>query len=315
MYDFIDKLTEEEGEGFGPESELSLVWGRIDHQGGFSSRPDRHRVPIFSNLLKRKTTPKECIVCAEEKFEVACGPWEEWRHVHARFSGSWTWTVLEYPIPQNQRCSHSLDVCRICVAKHIAVCLDSGNFERISCPQCDRIFTYDEIKGLCNEEDFERYDKIILRTILSKDPNFRWCLSPACERGQIYENIDPTLPCVQCSTCEFKMCFHHALPWHVGLTCSEVDSDPKYAETQTLIQESTKACPQCRIRIEKGAGCFHMTCSSCHHEFCWECLVSWKAVTTSKNNHAEGCYFRSGTWSPTQITGTNLNTALQEYNV
>ncbi|KAI8055638.1 hypothetical protein BDF22DRAFT_671230 [Syncephalis plumigaleata] len=39
------------------------------------------------------------------------------------------------------------------------------------------------------------------------------------------------------------------------------------------IKNNTKRCPSCRTRIEKGAGCNHMTCSICRTEFCWLCLV------------------------------------------
>ena len=39
----------------------------------------------------------------------------------------------------------------------------------------------------------------------------------------------------------------------------------------------TKACPQCKTRIEKNGGCVHMTCSNCHYEFCWNCGHEWKS--------------------------------------
>ena len=37
----------------------------------------------------------------------------------------------------------------------------------------------------------------------------------------------------------------------------------------------------CRTRIEKSAGCNHMTCGFCSYEFCWACGAS----STSADNH------------------------------
>lgn len=110
-----------------------------------------------------------------------------------------------------------------------------------------------------------RYDKILLHRALASEPNFRWCLSPTCENGQVYENVDELLAAVQCEECGFRMCFRHQRPWHIGMTCAEFDSscvygDPKHIQTQEYIMTNTKACPGCGSRIEKGSGCFHMTC-------------------------------------------------------
>ncbi|ORY03551.1 hypothetical protein BCR34DRAFT_69501 [Clohesyomyces aquaticus] len=291
------------------------VWGRLDTPVGQNLDSNNCMFPIFPSLIKRTATSKECIVCAEDKFEVNYGTWEEWTRLHSEFPGPWMWEILEFPIGEHQRCSHSLDVCRECVATHIATCVNDANLTRIACPQCDRIFDYEEIEKLSRRELFERYDKLLLRNVLSKLPNFRWCLNPTCDSGQVYDNIDSTLACIQCRACNFRMCFRHEQPWHVGLNCTEFTSalagDPKYLETQKIIKNSTKACPQCTVRIEKGSGCFHMTCSKCKHEFCWECLASWKDVRYDKAKHAEGCYFRTSTQSPTRISGTDLATALR----
>jgi len=37
----------------------------------------------------------------------------------------------------------------------------------------------------------------------------------------------------------------------------------------------------CKTRIEKNAGCNHMTCGFCNYEFCWACGRS----ATNADNH------------------------------
>ncbi|KAL1762419.1 RWD domain-containing protein [Schizophyllum commune] len=40
---------------------------------------------------------------------------------------------------------------------------------------------------------------------------------------------------------------------------------------QKWIQDSTMACPGCRVNVEKSLGCNHMTCSKCSQHFCYRC--------------------------------------------
>ncbi len=261
---------------------VRLITVTLEYPWRKESQHLTYQIPIFPNLLRRRQTPKECIVCAEDKFEIYYDTWPQWQQTCAEFKGPWMCTVLEYPTHDHQRCTHSLDTCRQCVAKHIAQNLNDGRFERIACPQCDRALEYDEIQSLCPEDIFKlhvthrvpvtlrltrtcRYDKRVLFHTLGKLPNFRWCLSPHCGSGQVYDDVDRAFPCVRCQDCQFQMCFYHERPWHDGSTCDEYDSllrygDPKYRETQETIEEKTKGCPKCNVRIEKGPGCFHMTC-------------------------------------------------------
>ena len=45
--------------------------------------------------------------------------------------------------------------------------------------------------------------------------------------------------------------------------------DANYAEWAR--GKDVQQCPECRVRIEKASGCNHMTCGSCHYQFCWLC--------------------------------------------
>lgn len=116
---------------------------------------DNLKVPIFSSLFRRLRKPKECIVCTEEKKEVDYESLDQWRKDY-ECTGMWMWTVLEYPTSAIQQCDHELDVCRVCMAQHISTLIENGEVDRITCPQCDRVLLFEEIRRLGGSDTFER---------------------------------------------------------------------------------------------------------------------------------------------------------------
>lgn len=71
---------------------------------------------------------------------------------------------------------------------------------------------------------------------------------------------------------------------------------------QTTLQ-GCKRCPQCHMYIEKNEGCMHMTCCKCRHEFCWECMSSWKGSCS-----APSFYHNSARILNNDIWGQSLST-------
>lgn len=114
------------------------------------------KFPIMKPFFKRQRITRQCIVCAGDKTEIDYGNWEDWKKDCEGFDGAWTWKILEYPVSHTQRCPHELEICRACIERHISVQVQSGNVENISCPQCARQFSYNEIEMLANEADFKR---------------------------------------------------------------------------------------------------------------------------------------------------------------
>jgi hypothetical protein len=111
-----------------------------------------------------------------------------------------------------------------------------------------------------------RYDQKSLLAAFRDMPNFTMCLGPGCDSGQIHETGDDQ-PIMTCTTCHFKTCFTHKMPWHSGQTCADYDAERKErmeqeAASEQLISDTTKKCPnpQCGHGIEKSGGCDHMTC-------------------------------------------------------
>jgi len=49
----------------------------------------------------------------------------------------------------------------------------------------------------------------------------------------------------------------------------------------------TKECPKCAFVIHKEGGCQYMTCTNCHHKFCWVCLGNFDHKNHSCNKYKE----------------------------
>ena len=106
-----------------------------------------------------------------------------------------------------------------------------------------------------------------MRAEKERIPNFRWCLNPACDAGQIHKIADKG-PCFQCETCEYRSCAVHDVPWHEGKTCSEYNRHSGGRKkirdniaSKTRLALTASECPKCDAPIQKQGGCDHMTCT------------------------------------------------------
>lgn len=245
-----------------------------------------------------KETSKQCVICVE------------------------TYTNVEdsFPFPPTLRqCSahHDMDVCVICLCTNIKSQIESRGSaacEDLKCPNlgCDHVYTYKQVRLLADPETFALYDRHCLNANLAKQANFRRCLRGRCTNGQIYDELDSGSPYgnrISCNECGFVMCFKHHCPWHQDLTCDEYELQKKDndQETERWLAEKTKPCPNCSIPIEKGNGCFHMTCRGCRFEFCWECLADWRIAGSGRRGHRPDCFFRMrAAPPPTVMLGSTI---------
>jgi len=132
------------------------------------------------------------------------------------------------------------------------------------------------------EQLFEKYQTKLIRRTLNAEEDFVWCLGRACTSGQYHTGGDER-PMITCDVCKTKQCFRHKTLWHDGFTCMQWDligTKNAYSDglSRKKIVTTTKACPGpgCKMRIEKWAGCFTMSCATSHgcgSYFCWECLA------------------------------------------
>lgn len=300
-------------------------------------------VPVFTQFLRLRKQATTCVVCFDTHFEFDEGDKQRWERAKSGFGGDWTWRVQSFPTSEVlPECTHAFEICRDCLATHVATQLQVhgyGAVGNISCatPECDHKYTHEEIRRLATAEVFAKYDRYATINSVKDLPKFRWCLREGCDAGGLYEEPEevarlsdfrPEDPKhIMCSECGFDMCYACQTPWHPRLSCAQYNSqrDPSYSRTQDWLARHTKPCPGCGVQLLKGEGCFHMTCSKCRFEFCWECLADWKNIQFKvgrgpgaemrhrSSAHREGCYFRrAGSKLPTQVLGRTLETGLRQ---
>lgn len=209
------------------------------------------RVEVRRNTALRPAVLQECTVCMDAK-ELSSFPSRD-------------------ELPRD--CFHDGFICKACIGASIASDIENKSFTDIGCPRCQASWPRYYLELYSTEEVMMRYETIGMLRVVKAMPNFRWCLSPTCKSGQIYQAGDGE-PIMTCVACGFKMCFTHQIAWHSGVTCAQYDapsesrSDTKArtareeCETAAKVKASTKPCPRCGIRIQKNGGCEHMTCES-----------------------------------------------------
>ncbi|KAH7111055.1 hypothetical protein B0J11DRAFT_447738, partial [Dendryphion nanum] len=197
-------------------------------------------------------------------------------------------------------CSHPPQTCLSCISSWISSRLKSSGHGSLTCPQCNEQLNDTEIKALTTPEVYEQYEALVVRSSLSDNPEFHWCMGPGCQYGQLHADSNPIFRCAQCS---FRSCIQHKVPWHDGLTCTEYDASiisrqrqVEKAASEKKIRQTSRLCPgeNCGWRIEKNKGCDHMTCRKCKTEFCWLCGANYRDIKRQGNTaHSRACRYFS----------------------
>ncbi|KAK3692301.1 hypothetical protein B0T22DRAFT_435600 [Podospora appendiculata] len=279
------------------------------------------QVPIFVDALILNHL-RECIICDETFPDIVSGTIRSkiyWSSVVFRFPGDWQWKIRPFLPPMLlSACwrNHKLNVCRSCLARHIAARLELGGHAavpRCIMPSCLHVYDRSDLLIFASPETAALHDRWKQLSRLGSNPDFRWCLRPGCGSGEIHVRESTNLPSsseaddpsrhrnrnrnrVTCRECGFAMCFQHRTPWHEDLSCA--------------------ALCRCGTSLQRAGGCFHMTCWVCGFEFCWECLADWSTITIEDPRqgieredvwaHKPGCRFRSRkAASPVEVEDDN----------
>ncbi|CAD0110920.1 unnamed protein product [Aureobasidium uvarum] len=168
--------------------------------------------------------------------------------------------------PSQKRVSsheHDQNVCRPCYLSHLEIEIDSKNWDEVACPECPTALTFTEVKDMTTAQNFAKYEQACIKATLAADPDFRHCLSTACESGQLHPG-GADEPIFRCRECGHKHCVACEANWHEDQTCEESQAarqrDAENEQSQQEVEKVSKPCPECRVPIQKNDGCDHMTC-------------------------------------------------------
>nr|KAG5693733.1 hypothetical protein BaRGS_002116 [Batillaria attramentaria] len=155
------------------------------------------------------------------------------------------------------------------------------------------------VKSVVTAEEYERYDKILLRITLETMSDVVYCPRRVCQSAVICESNSNMGRCPQCS---FVFCTLCKLSYHGPTPCrvkseelqklcreyTKANSEKKQfmekqygkrtiqkaleeTDSAQWLEQNAKTCPYCGTQIQKKDGCNKMTCTKCRSYFCWLC--------------------------------------------
>jgi len=178
------------------------------------------------------------------------------------------------------KCRHRF--CNDCWSSYLWIKITEGEVARINCPalNCKYTVTDQTVQKLVDKEIYEKYIRFVTKTFVEDNAHITWCPAPRCGNAITADMLHGTT--VKCR-CGFSFCFSCHNEAHVPASCDQVKLWLKKcnddSETGHWFAANTRDCPRCSVLIEKNAGCNHMTCRQCSHEFCWMCNKPWKGHT------------------------------------
>ena len=164
-------------------------------------------------------------------------------------------------------CAHNRDICRACITTSITDGIVQKPRDHMGCPECGARWDDCFLKLYAQPEAFAVFEALDVLRVLEAMPEFRRCLRPRCNGGQLHEAGDAA-PIVTCIECGYKTCFTHRVVWHTGLTCKDFDMSEETEEKtrdrvnteEKKVREIVRPCPRCNVDIEKTGGCDNMYC-------------------------------------------------------
>jgi len=208
------------------------------------------------------------------------------------------------------RCKHTANICYSCISRHIQMEVKKKKETVISCIEagsgCEERLKYKEMEAICrilsrrreltewDSSTFTLYDKALLSEWHRQEEESCACTAPDCTNIQVTVRGDQFMKCRECG---WSTCIRHKVKMHVGLTCEEYER----TKLPVSFDDKMKACPQCKMGIEKIAGCDQMICkknaSGCGAEFCWVCFALYTGENgirlVGNSAHKETCvHFR-----------------------
>lgn len=195
----------------------------------------------------------------------------------------------EFPrITPTTACEHEVEICTSCVRRWFKASVNGKYQPQVRCPTrtCGMVLVGNaELMLGSNKEDYNRYRYIHTRISRSSNPEWKYCLNPACEsQGQRHppppskgEDAPPPSDKMCCHTCHSYSCTKCDRPWHEGLTCEEFQEKRadhgREDEMSDLLKWKMKAdgrlqaCPNCDCLVEICPTTKELSCIRCLHNF------------------------------------------------
>ncbi|XP_052393795.1 E3 ubiquitin-protein ligase RNF14 [Carassius gibelio] len=219
-----------------------------------------------------------------------------------------------------KECQHVY--CKACMKEYFQIQIRDGKVQCLNCPEpkCMSMATPSQVKLLVGEDEFARYDRLLLQSSLDLMADVVYCPRMSCCMAVM---VEPDSTMGICPACRYAFCTlckrsYHGLS-HCIVTADELrnlrdeymsvsEEGKKFLEKrfgrrviQKAVEESfstdwlkdnCKQCPCCGTNIQKVHGCNKMTCSSCQKYFCWICLGALSKVNPYShfNNPGSPCY-------------------------
>jgi hypothetical protein len=174
-------------------------------------------------------------------------------------------------------CDHFF--CRGCWRDLIEASFAGGKLDLsfLTCPQqrCNECLTREDIETLAPEV-LDKWDESAVESFVLRCPQFSFCPGPDCPIVARLAADVPKTHTVSCASCRTLFCFQCGRDPHRPVTCDVLKRYEsimqEVMDKKREIENMTKGCPVCTIKIQKNGGCNHMSCTQCGHQFCWVCM-------------------------------------------
>ena len=188
---------------------------------------------------------------------------------------------------QLENCSHY--ACMSCLHAYAKThLLNMQEKQQMSCYQCEAYLSLSNVRRILADETlFVKYQRYLIDMIECP----RCHQSIVCIPSESISGNHPSF--VECLYCEFTFCRRCEQSWHPQIECPKMKlvrelmtmDNPLPSlinpiqlkkllleiESIQTIEQCSKPCPSCQVRIEKNGGCQHMHCRACSIHFCWSC--------------------------------------------